>query len=1054
MAKFFELCRNVAFGATLLTCGALPAHAAEAFGEGADIYGYLSSPAGMYTVTADNYELLWEDTGYRSRFFVPMTSGWLVDGKMCGYANDGYDAFYVEYDWATGEILKSESLSASNCPVIAVLNEADGKVYGFSAKGDSCKFFVSEKDNASALTEVATLAKDQMCLGLTYNTDEGYVAGMRYDGALVKLTADGSEEVLLNTYYTVPSSISYTAFTYCASDRLYYWNPTNVDYESQMYVIDPSMPSVASVSTFPDKQFRFMLSAGEALDSNAPKAPEIKSAEFIDGSADGKIVVTMPTELESGETISGDVAWTASIDGETVKEGQAAAGADVTVEFEGISTGNHTFAFSAAIGDHTGKTASTMLYVGFDTPKSPANVVLTDNSVRWEAVTEGVNGGYVNSEAIVYTIYLNDEKIGTTTATEYQLDNLEQGELRRVTASVTATANEMTSAPGVSNGLTVGTLSLPAFFQPTTDDFAMCQVIDGDGNGRCWTYDANNEAFYGSYNLDRQVDDWLILPAVTLDGSSSCTITMQARRMRSFFADEAIEVKAAMEPTAEALADGLTLIEETQLPSAYEELTGRFTPTEAGKWYIALHAVSDADQAGMYVKEILIAEDGVTMDSPAAVTALTAEAAEGAKLEATVSFTLPVKTLGGADIDSEAQVEATVTGASTATVSGTPGERVSAVVETVQGLNRIAVETAIGELHGLKAYVEVYTGYDIPGSVNDLSAAISADMKSAEITWSAPTEGADGGVIDPAAITYNVYRQMSSSLGNYWELLEENVEATSYTFTPTETAQDVYVIGVAAANVAGVNPEPEEVVAVLGTPYTLPMVETFDNPHTYYTYNYWVTYTPTDDYATQWGVLPMESLPFFDTTEWNVVLCGMGLREGALGRCGFPVFSTKGETEVTITAPFWTGEMSTPDVRIIGLAYGMTEPVEVGAVTQNGGWNTVEFALPAELLDQEWVSLFLEASFPEGSSQWVCMDGYTIDRTVSVSNVAADGVEVKTHSGAIEILGAAGQAYAVYTFDGRTIAQGVTAADTTRVALAPGMYLVRIADTTLRIAVK
>lgn len=968
------------------------ASATEAFGEGAEIYGYATSPtAGIYTLTSDGYELLWKDNGYSGRLYVPMTSGWLTDDKMCGYANDGYDAFYVEYDWETGDILKSESLTASTCPTIATLNVAEGKIYGFLAKAGQYKFFTSATDDPTATTLVTTVDKEMMCLGLTYNSADGYVVGARADGSLVKVNADGSQELLLATHYTVPSDVSYTALTYCAADGLYYWNPTNSSWETEMYVIDPNELSIANVATFPDKQWKFMLSPGQPVDSESPKAPEIVSAEFIGGSADGKFVVRMPGELESGDAISGDVAWVATIDGVTAKEGTAAAGAEVTVELSGVATGNHTFAFAATVGDKTGKAASQVLYVGFDTPKAPANVVLTEVGLSWEAVTAGVNGGYVNTEAIMYTVSLNDEQVATIDRTEYAFENLDKGELRRIIASVTATANELTSAPGLSNGLTVGSLSLPAYFRPTAEDFELCQTIDGDGNGRGWSYDAANEAFFASYNLDTDVDDWLILPGVNLSGESACAFSMQTRRMRSYFDGEAIEVRAAMQPTAEALAAGVVVIEETGLPAAFEEFNGSFTPDEAGKWYIGLHAVSDADQAGLFVKEVLISENGVTPASPADVTELKAEAAAGATLEATVSFKLPETTVGGDPIDAATVIEATVSGASVATVSGAPGQSVETVVATVQGLNRISVTTAIGELPGTTVYVEVYTGYDVPGKVVDLTTAISADMMSAEISWAAPTEGLDGGVIDPEALTYNIYVQKSSSVGNYWELLEEGVEATTYTFATESTVQDVYTLGVAAANVADVNPVPSAVLIVLGTPYALPMVETFDNPPAYYTYNYWVTYMPTEEYDTQWGVLPVEVLPFFDTTEWNVVLCGMGLSDGALGRCGFPVFSTKGHDAVALTAPFWTGSMATPDVRVTGMCYGMTEPIEVGTVSSNGTWNEVTFMLPDELIDKEWVSLFIEASFPEGTSQWVCMDGYTITPVSAVSNIEIEG---------------------------------------------------------------
>lgn len=1054
MTKFHLICRNLVAAALALVCYA-PASAIYAFSDGTEVYGYLSSPASMNILNSEGYEEMWKDSGYSSRWMVPMTSGWLLDGKMCGYANDGYDAYYVEYNWESGEVLKSEELRATNTPAIATLNEADGKIYGFLMKGSDAKFFCASKDAPTELTLVATLARDEMCLGVTYNSTVGYIVGVHADGTLVKVNADGTQEIILNTNYAIPTEISYTALTYCATDALYYWNPTNTAWESEMYVIDSIERTISQVTAFPDKQFRFMLSPGAPIDPESPKAPEIVSWDFVDGSTDGKFVVRMPEEYESGEAITGTLNWTLAIDSETAKEGAAEAGSEVTVELSNIATGNHTFAFTATVGDKTGRAASCVVYVGFDIPKAPTNVVLTTTKLTWEAVTEGVNGGYVNPEAIVYTISLDGEKAGTTAGLEYTFEDLNQGELRRLVAEVTATANEQTSAPGLSNVLDVGTLSIPVFMQPTADDFSFCTTFDGDDDGKSWSYNKSNSAFYATFNPSAEVDDWLILPAINMTAETAYSLSFEARRYYSMYPDDAIEVRAAQEPTVEALATGEMVIEKVYLAADFEELNGTFMPTESGKWYIALHAVSDPDQGGIFVKNLLISDNGLTTDSPAKVTELDAEAAEGAKLEATVSFNLPKTTIGGDEIAAGAVIEATVTGASVAKVSGAPGERVSAIVTTVQGNNRIAVATAIGELPGMTEYVEVYTGYAIPAAISEVTVTISADMMSAEIAWEAPAEGLDEGVIDPEALTYNVYKQVSNSLvGDYWELIEENVGTTSYTFTAEETAQDVYTFGIAAANVAGVNPSPIAALVVLGTPYTLPMIETFDNEPAYYTYNYWVTYMPTDDYNTLWGVLPAEVLPFFESTEWNVVLCGMGLHDGALGRCGFPVFSTKGHQKVAVKAPFWTGSMSTPDVRITGMTYGLSEPVEVGAVASNGQWNEMTFLLPEELLDKEWVSLYLEASFPEGSSQWVCMDGYTITALSGTADIAASVARARAIEGAIEISAEAAGEYLIFAVDGRVIAAGVTASTPVKVDVAPGLYLVNVAGQTFRLAVK
>ncbi|MDE6120776.1 MAG: hypothetical protein K2F63_03205, partial [Muribaculaceae bacterium] len=337
----------------------------------------------------------------------------------------------------------------------------------------------------------------------------------------------------------------------------------------------------------------------------------------------------------SGQTIAGDVEWSASVDGVATAQGTAAAGSDVTVPFEGIATGSRTFSFTASVDGVAGEAASQTIYVGFDTPKAPANVVLGETSVSWDAVTEGVNGGYVNTAALSYTVSINGEEAGVTTDLSLPLEGIADSPFNCYRATVTARSMELTSAPAESDVLRAGQpLSLPLFMAPNASDIDLCETTDGDGDGRTWTYDAEMGAFKGSYNMDVNVDDWLILPPVEFKEGGIYYFSMEAARRYLSYPSEALEVRAGRFPTPEAMAQGETVVDFTLLESDFTEYNGTIHASEGGKWYIGIHAMSAPDQVGLYVREISVSDNGVTASSPAAVMSLWAEGAADASLKA------------------------------------------------------------------------------------------------------------------------------------------------------------------------------------------------------------------------------------------------------------------------------------------------------------------------------------------------------------------------------------------------------------------------------------
>lgn len=164
-------------------------------------------------------------------------------------------------------------------------------------------------------------------------------------------------------------------------------------------------------------------------------------------------------------------------------------------------------------------------------------------------------------------------------------------------------------------------------------------VIDNNEDGKTWTWSASNFANY-TYNSTAAADDYLVLP-IKLETSKNYNVIVNAANSGY---PEKFEVKVGKEATVEGLST--VAIAETEVTAAdFTDFSGSFTTDEAGTYYVAIHATSDADQFRLKVKTLTISA-GAAGNAPAAVTDLTVTPTEN-KIEATIVFDAPSVTIDG-----------------------------------------------------------------------------------------------------------------------------------------------------------------------------------------------------------------------------------------------------------------------------------------------------------------------------------------------------------------------------------------------------------------------
>lgn len=1053
---------------------------------GANLYGYVyfnnilmqdeeAEVVGLYEFQGNELDNVWYDPLYAEEFMY-LASGWLRNGHICGYAPAYWGSYliglyYYECDFETGEIIEGSDAEMENLDngyfSVCAYNEDDDTVYGFgiNGEGENYIFARTPASNPDGFEVIKTididLEEEETCPYICYNPIDKNLYGISYAGMLVRVGLDGSIEELFDVS-SMGETLYQGTMAYSNAAGGFYVNHTT-EAASELFFIDLKSGEVTKVMDMPDEStFSIMVCTDPTRAPESPEAPVVKSTEFADGANDGVITIELPTKNIGGTDLSGELSWTATVDRAVYKTGKAAPGAVVPVEFTELSNDMHAFTFFTTANGVEGLSANARFYVGNDTPLAPEYVIFEDCAATWPAVEGGVHGGYLDLSKIEYNVYLNDTKVGTTAETSLPVSLPENADLAAYVVTVEATCNGMTSAQTRSDKVISGNPFIPdVAFAPTAEQAGLFTVSDDNYDEQTWEFYPEfrgHTAFICHYSVDGPSDDWLFLPAIDFASSArKYRLTLDVDRMGSSIDGEYYEVFIGNAAKASAMTQ--ELIEKTEVAfSNGEEQKGDvyFSVPEAGTYYIGIHCVSDYNRYGVIVSNISVTDPGITSASPAAVTDITAVAAEKGELKAKVTFTLPSKTVGGDAIPAGTTISATVKGVENTVVSGNPGEAVSADVVTAQGNNTISIIAAIDGNNSPEAVVKVYTGVDNPGMVRNLVVTPSDDMLSAVMTWEAPDEGANGGYIVPENMSYEIWVDTGYGYEPY-ENLGKNVFTYTYT-VPAGSAQDFYKLAVVASNEAGLADYLNSDAVILGTPYVLPIAEDFEEGENEpLAINPWAINYPTQECNNQkWNFASMAEIFSDDSYTTNGI---MGYQT-SLGNAGqvcmsMPRFTTKDLSAATVEVVFWGGNKGvTPYVT--ASAAGAPELVEIPATVSEADnrWNTLIATLPESLLGKGWVQINFNGKVT-ADNPYVIIEEVAVKGESAGAGIAeASSKSVEGAEGAVIVRGYAGETVTVYTVDGRTLASVNIVSDSETIAAPAAIYVVKAGDTVRKVVVK
>ncbi len=392
----------------------------------------------------------------------------------------------------------------------------------------------------------------------------------------------------------------------------------------------------------------------------------------------------------------------------------------------------------------------------------------------------------------------------------------------------------------------VATLTVPYTADLTQpENFDLFTVIDANEDGSTWNWDDTYLTNY-NYSADNAADDYLVTLPIQLEAGKNYSVLVNARNSGI---DERFEVLLGAEPTAEALST--VVIEPTEVTTyddMGEEYEGMFSVNEDGKYYLAVHAISDADAYRLMVNYISI-DFGAEPTAPAAPS-ISVVADEQAALRAEVSVTAPNFAINGDPLTANlTRIDILRDGSVVGCIEDiAPGTTTVYVDEPDDVGNHTYQAIPYNESgKGLKSVkVTVYVGPDVPSPVENFTAADGGNVVA--LNWDKVGNiGENGGPVNPATVNYLVW---STFVEEGWtdysieknELLATLTDADAYDvpFDTDEGEQRVEYWIVETRNEA--NAEYEGLYSttglLVGAPYELPLVEGFTDDELHY---FWET---------------------------------------------------------------------------------------------------------------------------------------------------------------------------------------------------------------------
>lgn len=651
---------------------------------------------------------------------------------------------------------------------------ADGTVYGefYDRSASNTMYELGTVDyRTQTRTTFGYTARRYVAMGVT---SDNVLYGIDGDANLYKIsTTDGSSTLIGSTGvalkddwggpYDQTGEID-------PKDNTFYWYSQDADYNTVLYTVDLNTAAVTKIAEG-DVTMTGMAIAPAAAADDAPAAATNVLAVFEGANLTGTVNFTAPTKSTSGSELKGELDYVVKTNGEEVAKGKVQPGADESATVTLAKSGNYTFDVVVSNEAGASPAASADHWVGLDEPAGVGNPTATLNdgivTISWTAPSEGAHQGVLGN--LTYDVV---RKLGAETTevakgiTETTCaDDISGEQLSNYTYSVRAVNGDVAGCWTDTPSLIAGAAIEPDWnyvFEGNTA-LSLFTVIDGNNDKSTWW--ANGVKGYGAMSNQARAkaasDEWLITPPIHMTRDRVYTVSFKVRNMMETPLNT-LEVCWGKGNSAASMTNKLI---ETFTPK-YSETTGEWQlctadimPDADGDFYIGFHDNTAAeDKYQIAIDDISVKKTAYTA-APDSVTSLTIMPADKGALSATISFTAPVKTLNGDNLQKVDNFVVTRNGETIGSIPGVnAGEKVKWVDSKVAE-NGFADYTIIPYLDGNSGRAnsaKAYVGMDRPKNPTGISFADQGKTLLAE--WNEfDATGVNGGYLDPKTVTMAFY---------------------------------------------------------------------------------------------------------------------------------------------------------------------------------------------------------------------------------------------------------------------------------------------------------
>jgi len=351
-------------------------------------------------------------------------------------------------------------------------------------------------------------------------------------------------------------------------------------------------------------------------------------------------------------------------------------------------------------------------------------------------------------------------------------------------------------------------------------------IIDANIDGKTWDYSTSKQSAGCNPDGSNPKDDWIITPPIALKKNFLYRFSYKVAA-QSMIYPERFETFMGTGASVEGMTQRLQ--ENTDVKSStMQEYSHEINANADGDYYFGIHATSDPDAWYLLLDDIKVEILG-TDKAPGAVENITVVPSADGALKAQVSFKAPSVTVAGNPLEGTLSVEILVNGEKVKTIEQVAsGADVSEEIEVdASGVATVTIKPQNIEGYGLSTKIETFIGIDVPNEPENVVAVENTDG-TVTVKWTAPKGGVNGGLFADGMVKYDLYEGYTQSL------VAENIEGTSYTYTPvmpdgmTQTFAGYVVVATTSAGSSEAKNAVTGTLAV-GEAYPLPYKESFTN---------------------------------------------------------------------------------------------------------------------------------------------------------------------------------------------------------------------------------